>query len=89
MTRVLRSQRILIPGLKLSLLVAVQYVELKCDCWPHLFYWLDIIQLSLQQSGGQPGAAAVAAAQELMKEKHSIFLSRYVYCRRHATCKRW
>jgi hypothetical protein len=43
---------------------------------PQLFYWLDILQLSLQQAGGQPGPAAVAAAQELMKEKHSIFVTR-------------
>jgi hypothetical protein len=57
-------------------LLLLQDVDQKGDCWPYLFYWVDIIQLSLQQSGGQPGAAAVAAAQELMNEKHSIFLSR-------------
>jgi hypothetical protein len=55
----------------------MQLIDARNQCWPYLFYWLDIIQLSLQQSGGQPGAAAVAAAQELMKEKHSIFIHRY------------
>ena len=52
-------------------------MDYRCSAYPYLFYWLDIIQLSLQQSGGQLGAAAVEAAQELLKEKHSIFLTRY------------
>ena len=42
-----------------------------------MFYWLDIVQLALQQAGGQQGPAAVAAAQQLLKEKHSIFAARY------------
>jgi hypothetical protein len=54
----------------------MQVIDARKQCWPHLFYWVDLIQLSLQQSGGQPGPAAVAAAQELMKEKHSIFVHR-------------
>lgn len=43
---------------------------------PYLFYYLDIVGLALQMAGGRPGPAAVAAAEQLLQEKHSIFLSR-------------
>ena len=60
----------------IKLFVHLQEIDACSLCWPHMFYWLDIMHLSLEQAGGKPGAAAMAAAQELMKEKHSIFLSR-------------
>ncbi|KAF6262063.1 hypothetical protein COO60DRAFT_1677904 [Scenedesmus sp. NREL 46B-D3] len=46
----------------------------SCFCFSQ--YWLDIVDLALQQAGGQPGPAAVAAAQQLVQEKHSVFLAR-------------
>jgi hypothetical protein len=44
------------------------------SCYTFSAYWLDIMSLALQQAGGQPGPAA--AARQLMKEKHSVFLAR-------------
>lgn len=55
-----------------------QVVDSNHSCWSNVLYWMDIVQLALQQTGGQPGPAAVAAAEHLMKEKHSIFLARWV-----------
>ncbi|WIA41206.1 hypothetical protein OEZ86_004821 [Tetradesmus obliquus] len=56
----------------------LQLVDDTFNCWSFSFYWLDIVGLALQEAGGKPGPAAVAAAQQLMKEKHSIFVARLV-----------
>ncbi|KAF6239458.1 hypothetical protein COO60DRAFT_1469249 [Scenedesmus sp. NREL 46B-D3] len=66
--------------------VLVNYITLEFEglmpaidathhCWCFSLYWLDLVGLALQQAGGQPGPAAVAAAQQLMREKHSVFLA--------------
>lgn len=54
----------------------VQVIDSGFDCWCFGVYWFDIVDLALQQAGGKPGPAAVAAAQKLMQEKHSIFIAR-------------
>jgi hypothetical protein len=54
----------------------LQLVDDTRNCWSYMFYWLDIVGLALQQAGGEPGPAAVAAAQQLMQEKHSVFIAR-------------
>lgn len=67
--------------LALALLPALQLLQLIDDtfnCWSFAFYWLDIVALALQAADGKPGPAAVAAAQQLMQEKHSIFVARCV-----------
>lgn len=62
----------------------VQDEPYRYACWSYIWFWLDLVQLSLQQAGGQPGPAALAAAQQLMKQEHSVFLARYghlqMYC---------
>jgi hypothetical protein len=55
---------------------ALQVVEATFNCYSFSLYWLDIMSLALQQAGGTPGPAAVAAARQLMKEKHSVFVAR-------------
>jgi hypothetical protein len=45
------------------------------SCYSFSLYWLDTITLALQQAGGKPGPAA-AAARQLLKEKHSVFVAR-------------
>jgi hypothetical protein len=54
----------------------MQAIDATRNCWAFSLYWMDIIGLALQQAGGKPGPAAVPAAQQLMKEKHSIFVAR-------------
>ena len=60
----------------MRLLLVLQVVDAERACWAHLWYWQDVVQLALDQAGGQPGPAAVAAAQQLLQEKHSVFLAR-------------
>lgn len=59
-------------------------------CWPLTMYWLDIVQLALQQAGG-PGPAAVKEAEQLLKEPHTVFVARCVLdveCAAHAVAWR-
>jgi hypothetical protein len=55
---------------------ALQMSDATFSCYSFSVYWLDVVTLALELAGGQPGPAAVAAGQQLMKEKHSVFLAR-------------
>lgn len=70
------KQRLHLLMLSITLL---QAVDTHHSCWSSLWYWKTLVNLSLQQTGGRQGPQAVAVAEQLMKEKHSVFMARWVW----------
>eukprot|EP00878_Enallax_costatus_P016844 GHUV01017680.1.p1 GENE.GHUV01017680.1~~GHUV01017680.1.p1 ORF type:complete len:770 (+),score=236.02 GHUV01017680.1:1915-4224(+) len=64
------------PFLDMLLQGLLQVIDRNSGCWSSAMYWIDIVQLALQEAGGTPGPAAVAAGERLIREKHSLFMAR-------------
>jgi hypothetical protein len=59
--------------------VPLQALDIQAGGFSTLLYWMEIQDMALRAAGGQPGPAAQAAAQQLIRAlPHSVVLTRLV-----------